>query len=337
MADTRPMGLFNQMWGLTAETDGAVLQTAMEEMAIAEFLGFSSVWVGEHHLPPGMGAFHGRVPAAEVFLGHLAGRLGRIGLGTGVKLFATDARRAAEEMMMLHLLAPGRIEFGIGQGPTLPGSTESRPEKAARFRCQMSKLLDHVRGCVAAGEKPLSLAPAPELARCLWVAARDEASIAFAAERGLNFVVGQAENGVAQAHFVQRYRAAGGRGEARGVRLVFVAETHAEAEAECAEATELYFGLLGYKGCHAEAVAEGLLPETADTPAEKRRQVDFLIGTPDEVTEMLNAHIALTGVDRLDVMPQLPGIHTEAVARSLRLIAQEVRPRLRFPARQAAA
>ncbi|MCB8881590.1 LLM class flavin-dependent oxidoreductase [Acidisoma cellulosilytica] len=337
MDHPRPLGIFNQMWGQAGVADATILNTAIEEMVLAEALGFASIWIGEHHLPPGTGGFYGRVPAAEVFLGHLSGRLRRIGLGTGVKLFATDARRAAEEMMTLNLLAPDRVEFGIGQGPTLPDSTETRTEKALRFRAQMTALLDHLRGVVRVGEKPLSLAPAPDLAQRIWVAARDDASIDFAAAQGLNFVVGQAENGIAQSRFVQRYRAAGGRGEARGVRLVFVAETRAEAEAECAEATELYFGLLGYKGYHADGITAGLLPETADSPAEKRRQVDFLAGTPDDVAQMLNDHIALTGIDRLDVMPQLPGIRTEAVARSLRLIATEVRPRLRFPEKREAA
>lgn len=327
---TAPLGLFNQMWGVTPLPDRFVLDTAMAEMALAESLGFASLWIGEHHLPPGTGAFHGRVPAAEVFLAHLAARLPRIALGTGVKLFATDVRRAAEEMMTLALLAPGRMEFGIGQGPTLPGSFESREEKARRFRRQLTELLAFL-----SGDETLSLQPQPDLARKLWVAARDDESIALAAERGLNFVVGQAEIGIAQARFVRRYRAAGGQGEARGVRLVFLAETQAEAAALTAEATALYFGALGNKGYHAQAVADGLLPAQAETPEEKRRQVDFLVGRPDQVADQLNAHIALLGLDRLDLMPQLPGLPSEAVQRSLHLIATELKPRLRFPERHA--
>jgi alkanesulfonate monooxygenase SsuD/methylene tetrahydromethanopterin reductase-like flavin-dependent oxidoreductase (luciferase family) len=334
MNSPRPLGIFNQMWGCTGVSDATVLQSAIAEMVLAESLGFSSIWIGEHHLPAGRGAFYGRVPAAEICLGHLSGRLARIGLGTGVKLFTTDARRAAEEMMVLNLLAPGRIEFGIGQGLTLPDSTERRAEKAQRFRAQMAALLGYLCGVVPDGEKPLALMPAPDLVQRIWAAARDEASIDFAAAEGLNFVVGQAENGIAQSRLVQRYRAAGGQGEARGVRLVFVAETRAEAEAECVEATELYFNHFGYKGSHADAIAAGLLPETANTSAEKRRQMDFLAGTPDEITAMLNAYISLTGIDRLDVMPQLPSIRAEAVARSLRLIATEVWPRLRFSERR---
>jgi hypothetical protein len=39
----------------------------------------------------------------------------------------------------------------------------------------------------------------------------------------------------------------------------------------------------------------------------------------------------MTGIDRLDIMPQLPGMAPEAVRRSLALFAAEVRSRLRFP------
>jgi alkanesulfonate monooxygenase SsuD/methylene tetrahydromethanopterin reductase-like flavin-dependent oxidoreductase (luciferase family) len=330
----RPLGIFNQIWGRPSVPDAPVVQAAIEESVLAESLGFSSIWIGEHHLPVGTDPFYGRVPAAEICLGHLSGRLTRICLGTGVKLFTADVRRAAEEMMMLNLLAPGRIEFGIGQGMTLPDSTESRPEKAQRFRMQLTALLGYLRGSVPNGEKPLSLAAAPDMLRRIWAAARDEASIEFAGAKGLNFVMGQLENGISQSRLVQRYRAAGGKGEVRGVRLIFVAETRAEAEASCVEATELYFSLFGYKGSHADAVSAGLVPAFADTPTEKRRQLDFLVGSPDEIAAMLNAYISLTGVDRLDVMPQLPGIHSDAVARSLRLIATEVWPRLRFPEKQ---
>lgn len=54
------------------------------------------------------------------------------------------------------------------------------------------------------------------------------------------------------------------------------------------------------------------------------------------MADQLNAPIDLLGLDRLDLMPQLPGLTSEAVQRSLRLIAAELKPRLRFPRRLAA-
>lgn len=320
-----PLGLFNQMWALAGVSDRTAVAAGLEHIRLADALDFASVWIGEHHVPPGgEGSFHGRVPASEIFLAHAAALTKRITLGTGVKILATSsALRCAEEMMTLHLLAPGRFEFGLGMGPTRPGDPESRAEKAARYRARLDAILGHL-----AGEPATSLQGCPELARRLWVAARDEPTIRFAAGRGLNLVVGQAEIARRQAAYVRQYRAAGGTGEVRGARLAFVAETAAEARAQCREATEIYFAALGNKGYHAEAVAAGLLPPEAGTPEEKRRQLDFLAGTPDEVAQALNAYAAEVRIDRLDVMAEIPGLPADATRRSLALIAAEVRPRL---------
>jgi alkanesulfonate monooxygenase SsuD/methylene tetrahydromethanopterin reductase-like flavin-dependent oxidoreductase (luciferase family) len=329
-----PIGIFNQMWAATGVTDRETLTTAIADIHHAEAHGFASVWIGEHHLPPGgPGTFHGRVPATEIFLAHVAAMTRTITVGTGVKILSTNsARRSAEEMAMVHLLAPGRVEFGLGQGPTLPGARESREEKSARYRSLLAGIIAYLRGETPTGDTPFSLSPCPELIDRIWVAARDDLTIEFAAEQGLNLVIGQVELGVVQAAYTRRYRAAGGRGEVRGARIAFVAETEAEAEAACAEATDLYFAALGYKSYHAQAVADGLLPATAPTPAERRRQLDFIAGTPERVAEALNRHITETGIDRLDIMPRLPGMSPESVRRSLTLFDAEVRPRLRLPA-----
>ncbi|WP_284945643.1 LLM class flavin-dependent oxidoreductase [Acidisoma cladoniae] len=323
------VGIFNQMWAEVGVTDRAAITTALDDIRHAEAHGFASVWIGEHHLPPGLpGTFHGRVPAAEVFLGYVLGATTRIAVGTGVKILSTNsARRSVEEMAMLHLLAPGRVEFGLGQGPTLPGASETRAEKAARYRALLAEILGTLKGDIG-----FSLSPCPALVEKIWVAARDEPTLTFAAAHDLNLVIGQAEIGVRQAAFVRAYRAAGGHGQVRGVRVAFVAESRAEAAAECATATAIYFAALGHKGYHAQAVADGLLPPTAPTPAEQRRQLDVFAGTPEDVAAALNAHIAETGIDRLDIMPQLPGMTTAAVRRSMTLFEAEVRPRLRFPA-----
>ncbi|WP_419757721.1 LLM class flavin-dependent oxidoreductase [Acidisoma sp.] len=323
------IGIFNQMWATVGMSDREAITTAIDIIRHAEAQGFASVWIGEHHVLPGLpGTFHGRVPAAEVFLAHVAGLTSRIAVGTGVKILSTNSgRRSAEEMAMLSLLAPERVEFGLGQGLTLPGSPETRAEKATRYRALLAEIIATLRG-----ELPFSLEPCPEVVEKIWVASRDAPTLAFAAEHGLNLVIGQAEISLRQAEYVRRYRAEGGRGEVRGARIAFVAQTMAEAEADCAEATEIYFSNFAYKNYHAQAVADGLLPPTAPTPAERRRQLDVFAGTPDFVAAALNDHIAMTGIDRLDIMPQLPGMAPEAVNRSLALFTAEVRPKLRFPA-----
>ena len=184
---------------------------------------------GEHHHARPETPFYGRVPASELFLAYAAAQTSRITLGTGVRILSTTpSLRTAEEMSLLTLLSGGRTEFGIGLGSGQHG-LKTGEEKAALFRQLLAELLAILRNDPALGLPPLSPAPPPELATRLWAAARDNATIDFLAETGVNLVVGQAEVPQSQAQFVSRYRSCGGRGRTRGVRLVFVAETHAAA------------------------------------------------------------------------------------------------------------
>ena len=333
-----PLGIMNQMWAASDVSDRAAIDTALEEIRLADELGFSSIWIGEHHgNRPGM-PFHGRVPAPELMMAHIAASTRQIAVGSGIRIISTvTPERVVEEMSLLHLLTRGRVEFGVGLGSFQPNQTESREERAARFRASLENILALLAGRPLAGDVALSPAPAPDLAGRIWAAARDEPTVHYLAQRGVNFVVGQAELGEVQASYVRRYRAAGGTGLTRGVRLVFVAPSHAEAIAQSEAAAQIYFGQMGGKGYHKEAVEAGLLPATVDSPEELRRQVNFIVGDPDEVAEALNRYLATMGVDRLDVMVQIPGLRTEHICQSMRLIQKEVRPRLRFAAAARAA
>lgn len=110
---------------------------------------------------------------------------------------------------------------------------------------------------------------------------------------------------------------ASGAGITRGVRLVFVAPTHGEAIEASEAALNLYASLMRGGAYHREAVEAGLRAAAPESPEELRRQVNFIVGTPDEVAAQLQQYIAVTGVDRLDLMTQIPGLAT-----------QDVRPRL---------
>jgi alkanesulfonate monooxygenase SsuD/methylene tetrahydromethanopterin reductase-like flavin-dependent oxidoreductase (luciferase family) len=324
-----PLGLMNQLWALEGVDDRAVVRAAIAEAELADELGFDSLWIGEHHMSPGSGGFYGRIPAPEMLLAQIAMRTRRMRLGTGVKILSTvPPRRAAEEISLLDLLSGGRAEFGLGLGPTTPTSVQTRAEKIEGFGAALGEILSLLRGAPADGLAPLSPPADPQVLSRLWVAGRDPASIAQAAAEGLGLVVGQAELAERQAVHVRRYRQAGGRGTVRGVRLVFVAETEREAVARSESAARIYFGMMQGKGYHREAVEAGQLPAAADSLAEMRRQVSFFVGTPEQVAAGLAAYVAQTGVDRLDVMAQIPGLAAEDVRRSLVLLQQEVRPLL---------
>ena len=155
-----PLGILHQMWAAPGVRDRDLVREAMREIRLADSLGFESVWIGEHHLVRDGGAFYGRIPAAELFLGHIAANTRRIAVGTGVKVLTwTTALRAAEEMSTLDLLTEGRAEFGIGTGLTEPSSPETREQKYARFRAMLDDLLRLLAGNVSTGLPRLSPIP----------------------------------------------------------------------------------------------------------------------------------------------------------------------------------
>jgi alkanesulfonate monooxygenase SsuD/methylene tetrahydromethanopterin reductase-like flavin-dependent oxidoreductase (luciferase family) len=322
----------HQMWAAKACTDSELVSQAYADVHLAEELGFDSVMFGEHHFRQDA-AFYGRVPIPELVIASLSATTQSIQLGTGVKVLALDsAWRSAEAMLLLDLLSTGRAFFCLGQGTTAavfpPGMTDD--ERRALFRQRLSELLVLLREN-GAGQLPAPLNPVPvrDVTRRIWVAARDDATIEMAGAEGLNFVVGQVEHDVVQRDYVARYRAAGGTGEARGVRVACVADSDAEAVAAIRPAIDTYFGAISKGPYFRQAVERGIVPSVQPSSVEEAiARLSLCVGSPDTVVRQLRAYQATTGVSRLDVMFHLPELDPRDVQRSMRLFASAVMPLL---------
>lgn len=328
-SDRPKFGVMDQGWAAAETSDAETAQASLATIRLADELGFDSAWIGEHHHVRPDSPFWGRIPAPELLLAYAAAQTKTIALGTGVRILSTTtALRTAEEMSLLSVLSGGRVDFGIGLGSGQHG-LKSREEKAAEFRRLLDELLAVLRNDPATGLPPLSPVSPVDITTRLWAAARDEATIRHLAETGVNLVVGQAELPEVQANYVRQYRACGGTGMTRGVRLVFIAPTRAEALADSEAATELYASLMNKGGYAKEAMDKGLVaaPQTRE---ETLKAVNFIVGSPDEVAAELNRYIAVTGVDQLDAMVKVPRVGAAHIERTLRLLATEVRPQLNY-------
>ncbi|WP_338090942.1 LLM class flavin-dependent oxidoreductase [Pelagibacterium halotolerans] len=320
----------DQGWAPPEMSDAESIAQTVGTINLADELGFDSAWVGEHHHRRPEAAFWGRVSASELVLAHAAATTSSIALGTGVRVLSTTtALRTAEEMSMLSVLSGGRVDFGIGLGSGQPGM-QSRDEKAAAFRVLVSDLLAFLRNDPATGLPELSPVSPVDITTRLWAAARDEPTIAHLADLGINLVVGQAETGPVQANYVEQYRKAGGKGRTRGVRLVHVAPTHAEALARTEAASDLYFSQMTKGGYHKEAIDKGLFPAEPESREAMLEQINFIVGTPETVIKELNTYIAQTGVDQLDAMVRIPRLAIGDVHECMRLLKREVIPNLAF-------
>jgi alkanesulfonate monooxygenase SsuD/methylene tetrahydromethanopterin reductase-like flavin-dependent oxidoreductase (luciferase family) len=101
----------------TDQSEYDAYQQTIEQVVLADRLGWSSVWCVEHH----MLAEYSHCSAPEVLYGHLAARTENIRLGHGVRLLPKNYNhpiRVAEQAAVLDLISNGRVEFGTGRSST---------------------------------------------------------------------------------------------------------------------------------------------------------------------------------------------------------------------------
>ena len=88
---------------------------AMEQIELAEEMGFEYIWVVEHHFLTEFA--HSGSP--EAFLGAVSQRTSKIRLGFGVVLLPVNhPLRVAENVATVDILSNGRVEFGTGRSGT---------------------------------------------------------------------------------------------------------------------------------------------------------------------------------------------------------------------------
>lgn len=131
-------GLFYEMqlprpWAPSSELD--IYQQSLEQVELADELGFDCVWEVEHHFLEE----YSHSSAPEVFLAAASQRTQRIRLGHGIVLLPpayNHPARVAERIATLDLVSNGRVEFGTGESSSameLGGFGVRREEKKQQW------------------------------------------------------------------------------------------------------------------------------------------------------------------------------------------------------------
>ncbi|HZU80369.1 MAG TPA: LLM class flavin-dependent oxidoreductase, partial [Acidimicrobiales bacterium] len=179
--------------------DGAerkLLRDALEQVELADRLGFDCVWEVEHHFLEE----YSHSSAPEVFLAAASQRTSRIRLGHGIVQLPVGFNhpaRVAERIATLDLVSDGRVEFGTGESSSeieLGGFGVARATK----RAQWEEALDVVTRLFVeepfAGHEgefvsmpPRNLVPKPMQRPHppLWVACSRRDTIHLAATKGI--------------------------------------------------------------------------------------------------------------------------------------------------------
>src|SRR5439155_16238538 len=131
-------GLFYEHQMARPWAEGAkeqLLRDALEQVELADRLGFDSVWEVEHHFLEE----YSHSSAPEVFLAAASQRTKRMRLGHGIVQLPPNFNhpaRVAERIATLDLISSGRVEFGTGESSSqmeLAGFGVPRDEKRAQW------------------------------------------------------------------------------------------------------------------------------------------------------------------------------------------------------------
>ena len=90
-------------------------QNILEQVALAEELGWECFWFTEHHFL----LYGGPVPNPAVMMSAAAARTSKIHLGSAISILGLHHPiQTAEDYAMVDVMSGGRLEFGIGVGNT---------------------------------------------------------------------------------------------------------------------------------------------------------------------------------------------------------------------------
>ena len=337
------------------DTERQLIQDALDQVELADSLGFNHVWEVEHHFLEE----YSHSSAPEVFLAAASQRTRRIRLGHGIVLTAprfNHPARTAERIAMLDLVSNGRVEFGTGESSSiaeLGGYRVPVAEKRAAWREAVEQIanmmvMDPYPGfegkyfsmpCRNVVPKPAQKPHPP-----LWVACSNRETIKLAAKLGIGALTfafvdpAEARQWVDDYYRILKTECTPiGHAVNANVAMVTGFSCHRDAEEAARRGLE-GFQFFGYALGHHYGFGEHKAGRTNiwENFQRARGQMPDAgpnrggIGTPD----MLRAHLrkfADAGVDQVTFIQQGGRNRHEHICDSLQLFASEVMPEFHEP------
>lgn len=291
-----------------------------------EELGFSRLWLAEHHNMPGIGS-----SATSVLIGHIAGQTERIRVGSGGVMLPNHAPLViAEQFGTLESLYPGRIDLGLGRAPgsdqatayalrrTLHSSGDEFPQQVEELQNYFS---ENPKGSVRAF-------PGTGLDVPLWLLGSSGFSAQLAAIKGLPFSFAShfAPDYTMQALqlYHQNFKPSAALKDPYamvGVNVI-AADTQERAEWLATSSQQQMFALMRGMPTHFQPPIDDLeavwSPREISIFKEKLASESMIVGTPDVVREKLRNFILKTRANEVIVNSQI--FHLEDRLRSYSIV-----------------
>ncbi|MFF2090750.1 MsnO8 family LLM class oxidoreductase [Paenibacillus sp. NPDC058174] len=276
----------------------------------ADELGFHRFWVAEHH---GSDILVGSSP--EVLISHLTAQTRRIRIGSGgVMLQHYSPYKVAENFNLLSVLAPGRVDLGIGRGPGgLPLSTRALQaaviSESISFTEKVEQLDQYLR---SQDDDGLRAEPVPSIPAALYMLGTGESSAKLAAEQGIPYVYAHFINGDAEllqnslAVYRSKFNASKGR---RPELILAVSVLFAESEEEAERQAEEHvnYKVIFESGKTLSIYSLELAQKLGEQAKEPFRinavPASIIYGTKETVLIKIEAISQLHNVDEVMILP----------------------------------
>jgi alkanesulfonate monooxygenase SsuD/methylene tetrahydromethanopterin reductase-like flavin-dependent oxidoreductase (luciferase family) len=336
-------GLVYSIEGGAGDRADQVFREALEEVALAESLGFDSVFISEHHFVE-----NGFFPSPLIALSYLAARTSRIKFGPGVLLLPLyDPVHVAEDCVVLDIISGGRLILGVGQG--------YRPEEFSSFGVELRNRPALVREGVTlirrlwtepavtfrgehfrAEQLPLRPQPVQKPAPPIWVAAKKRKAVELAGEVGDGWFADPItplpiirEN---RLHWERAVRKAGGDPAQKSFayyREFLVADDDATAWRLGREPMmEAYRNYLRW-GHLVDDDGRPIPPQNEGILESLVRQ-RFTLGGPERCAADIQMLRETLGMSDLIMKMKFPGLSHPEVMKSIRLFGERVKPRIGY-------
>lgn len=338
-------------------SEGRVFAEALQEIALAEELGYATAWLVEHHFMPE----YSHSSAPEMILAAASQRTRRLRLGHAiVPMPYNHPVRVAERIATLDVLSGGRVEFGFGRGFS--------PTEYASFGVSMAESRRITEEGLAIVRESFTGRPVTYLGRHfqlddveivpkvvqephppIWTAAVSPESFELAAHQGIGVLIGPFKPWFMVHEDIRQYRhhwrAHHGDGPPRPGQNPRVAmtvgmlclENGREARKQAKQPFEWFYGrLLGQTRPILESLYEGYeyYRKMGRFRALLDRAVNLtlldsfgmaVVGDPAHCIKRLKA-LEKAGVDHVLLAFGAGAMPTETVQASMRLFAAEVMP-----------
>ena len=336
------MGIYLNSQHPEDEDAGAHLRAIIEQVKLAERLGFDSVWAGEHHLTDGFHFF-----PQLALLSHLAAYSGDMNLGTNLVLLPLHPPvDIAEQVALIDQLCGGRFILTLGQGyrqEEFDAFGVDIKDRLARFvdgiqvirRLWSERDVDHETEWYSLAGATVRPAPAQPGGPPIWIGASAERAIKRAGRLADAFMaLPNAPKGEvsSQLQLFGDARAQAGLAPALEAGRLIEVFCHSDSgEARRRVAPHLLtkyaaYASWGLQNSGSDEDVEGQSVEEQFSHLAKDR---FVVGDPDEVVEGLVAQHHEVGLTHLTMRVTWPGSDPAHAMECIELLGTEVLPRVR--------